>query len=142
MTTIAWDGTYLAADKQASGRYTVGKVFPMADGSFLAGAGNYSQIIEIATWIATGGAEAAKPNLCEEQTSEVLWVFPDGSAYWLTWPYLRRVKLNEKFATLGSGGDYALGALAMGATAKQAVQIASRFDADTGKGITTVRVRK
>ena len=142
MTTIAWDGQHLAADKQMGGRLRTGKIFPLGDGQYLAGAGDFCQIVEIATWIMQGALEQAKPSLPDEMSSELLIVHPDGTAYWLTWPYLRKVKLNEPFASLGSGGEYALGALAMGATAKQAVQIATRYDPHTGGGITNIKVRK
>ena len=43
---------------------------------------------------------------------------------------------------IGSGSEYALGAMAMGASAKRAVQIASRFDPSTGRGVTVAKVRK
>lgn len=142
MTTIAWDGTYLAADKQMGGRHTAGKVFPLGDGHYLAGAGYYDQIVEVVHWINQGAVEDAKPRLSPDDGSDILLVEPDGTAYWLTWPYLRRIKLNEPYASVGSGGDYALGAMAMGASARKAVSIAMRFDPYTGKGITNIKVRK
>ena len=39
---------------------------------------------------------------------------------------------------IGSGSDYAYGALAMGATAEQAVQVASQYDLYTGGGIKVI----
>jgi len=39
------------------------------------------------------------------------------------------------FMAWGSGRDYAMGAMAMGASATEAVEIANRFDIDCGLGI-------
>lgn len=143
MTTIAWDGTYLAADKQMGGRYTAGKIFHLGGGCYLAGAGIYDQIIEVVTWIVQGADEDKKPKLdTAEDASDILIVEESGKAYWLTWPFLRRVELNEPFVAVGSGAEYAVGAMAMGASAKRAVSIATRFDPYTGKGITCVKVKK
>jgi hypothetical protein len=50
--------------------------------------------------------------------------------------------MSEKKVAYGSGGDLALGAMAAGATAKQAVAIACRFDPNTGQGIDAVQVVK
>lgn len=52
--------------------------------------------------------------------------------------YLNRgcgIPIYERFAALGSGGDYALGALYAGVSVRDAIQISSRLDAGTGKGI-------
>lgn len=143
MTTIAWDGTYLAADKQAGNHYVVGKIFPIPGGRYLAGAGYYDQIVEVAAWLQAGGEADKKPNFpAEGDSSSLLLVEPSGTAYWLTWPFLRLVEINEPFAAMGSGEDLAVGAMAMGASAKKAVSIATRFDPYTGKGITCVKVKK
>jgi 20S proteasome alpha/beta subunit len=143
MTTVAWDGQSLAADRRASGGLSVGKIFRMPDGSYIAGAGIYDQIVEIAAWM-TGGSKAdERPALPDDGGgSSLLWITKEGRAYWLTWPYLRPVEFNEPYASVGSGSDFALGALRHGATAKQAVQIASHFDPSTGKGIDVVQVVK
>jgi ATP-dependent protease HslVU (ClpYQ) peptidase subunit len=52
--------------------------------------------------------------------------------------YLNRgcgISIHERYAALGSGGDYALGALYSGATVQRAIQISTSLDAGTGKGI-------
>lgn len=40
---------------------------------------------------------------------------------------------------MGSGGEFASGAMAMGATAAEAVRIAMKFDTKTGGEITVLR---
>lgn len=47
------------------------------------------------------------------------------------------VKIDDTFYAIGSGAPYALGALSMGASVKEAVEIAAKYDNWTG-GIITV----
>lgn len=142
MTTVAWDGETIAADRLCGSHYEVGKLFRLKDGSVIGGAGTYDQIVEVVAWLNAGAKPEAKPKLPEEDGSDLLLVTPKGVAFWLTWPFLRRVQINEPFAAVGSGGEFALGAMAMGAKARRAVQVAMRFDPHTGKGINVIKVKK
>lgn len=123
---------------------SAGKIFRLSNGSHLAGAGYYDQIVEVVAWLNAGSDPKERPVFPADldEGSELLLIQANGEAFWLTWPYLRPVKINEDFAAVGSGSEFALGALAMGATAKRAVEIASRFDQATGKGINAVRIVK
>lgn len=47
----------------------------------------------------------------------------------------------EKMWAVGSGSDYAKGAMAMGADVRKAVEVASLFDVNTGRGIETMTVK-
>jgi ATP-dependent protease HslVU (ClpYQ) peptidase subunit len=49
--------------------------------------------------------------------------------------YTKWLLMKEPFAAVGSGADYALGAMAAGKSPKEAVQIASKLDAFTGLGV-------
>ena len=129
MTTVVWVGKTLAADRRMAGYMATCKIFPI-EGGHLAGAGTMDQLIEVAAWLQAGDD---KPKLPDEAESESL-VVRGGEAFWLTWPYLREVKVREPFAALGSGADFALGAMAMGADARAAVRVASQFDPHTGGG--------
>ena len=144
MTTVAWDGKSIAADRQLGHRMEVGKLFRLKSGGILGGAGWYSQIVEVVAWLNEGAKPADKPKFpdAEESGSDFLLIEPDGSPYWLTWPFLRRVKINETYSAIGSGCEYALGAMANGASAKRAVEIACKFDPSTGKGVNVIRVKK
>ena len=138
MTTVAFDGTNLAADKLMGGRHTVCKIFRITEHLYFAGAGDYCQIVEVAEWLKAGSPADDKPSV--DGDSDYLLI-DKGKPYWLTVPFLRKVKINEKVAALGSGSMYALGAMAAGADAKAAVKIASSLDPNTGKGITVIKVR-
>lgn len=139
MTTVAFDGKSLAADRLMGGRHTVSKIFPISDTAYLAGAGDYCQIVEVAEWLKAGAPQDAKPEV--DGDSDFLLI-EKGRPHWLTVPYLRKVRINEKFAALGSGALCALGAMAAGANARQAVAIAITYDQNSGKGVEVVEIRK
>jgi ATP-dependent protease HslVU (ClpYQ) peptidase subunit len=144
VTTIVWRSPFLAADRQVGEIHSCRKIFPLGDGSYLAGAGYYDQCVEVVEWWKAGQKRDALPTFPDDlgEGSSLLLVKADGSAYWLTWPYLRPVPIAEEFVAVGSGSEYALGALAAGMGAKRAVEIATRFDPQTGKGVDVVRVVK
>ena len=135
MTTIAWDGSHLAGDSRISVEGTVMpervvKVIKGINGHLGAFAGSIdSQCDVFADGVKSG---------CHGDT-----IFPLTEAVFiLSEPNGRLSELNEGESVVrikhagyyawGSGKDYALGALAHGATARQAIQIAAKFDPFTG----------
>lgn len=56
-------------------------------------------------------------------------------------PSGRRYRIKDEFYAIGSGGPYAMGAMAMGAPPLEAVAIASRFDPGTGGEIETMQLK-
>lgn len=54
--------------------------------------------------------------------------------------YSKWLQVHEDYAAIGSGGMYALGALASGKTPKEAVKVAMGMDPFTGMGIKGYRV--
>ena len=142
MTTIAFDGKTVAADTQVSVGYSLmpgktHKYFPLGGGSYLLGAGLMSEIADWAEWI-RGGREGKPPRLRDSS----LWLLTStgkrkkvsailkssGSSY------VHLLDVNPPWA-IGSGGEVALGAMGAGATAAEAVKIASRFDAFTNSKV-------
>jgi len=138
MTTIAWDGTVLAADRQATTGSMISecrKLWITENGSAWAHCGSDQYFGQIMAW--TRGECLEFPEATPENESDVgvllevnahgeLWV-----RYGNPWPVQ---VLGPGFAT-GSGGDFALGAMEAGRNAIEAVAIASRLDAFTGKGV-------
>lgn len=141
MTTIAFDGKTLAADRQMGGIFNVKKIFKVPQG-WAAGCGDYDNILEIVCWLQEGADRDDMPTLPDKNDTDVIIIVPSGKVQWLSWPYLRFVELTEERVSFGSGSEFALGAMAAGATAKQAVAIACRYDPHTGQGIDAVRVVK
>ena len=143
MTTVAYDGKTLAADRRMNGWEVVGKIFPLGDGRYFSGAGAYDDIAEVAAWIAGGCKKSSKPDVSEDEKDDnscYVIASPEG-LWWVSTPHLRQIKSNNTIYATGTGAAYALGAMAMGASAKRAVEIASQFDPQTGSGVDVVNLR-
>lgn len=53
----------------------------------------------------------------------------------------KRYPIKDEYFAIGSGGPYAMGAMAMGATPEEAVAIAARFDPGTGGEVEVMHLR-
>jgi hypothetical protein len=140
MTTIAYRKPFLAADMRSSGWVKLHKIFPLGNDGYVAGAGYYDQVVEVATWLSSGSDPEKRPSIPDsDDSSNILIVDGGGVCYWLTVPYLRPIKIEEPFIAIGSGAEFAMGAMAAGASATRAVEIAAMYDPSTGDGVQTVR---
>lgn len=139
MTTIAWDGKTLAADRRAVRSnlpYTVIKLRRTKDGRFLAGAGDIGVTIAMLDWLSEPSETRAVRPACQDHESDwadILEVFPDARCF----VHERRgaFEVLDPFFAIGSGRDFAIAAMALGQNAVGAVELASRFDIGTGNGI-------
>lgn len=139
MTTIAWDGKRLATDsrictgsdtivaERAKKLFKVGKVW-------IAFAGNSQNCALALEWFKSGMPEV-KPTLADN-FSAFAW---DGRQLLRYECALTPMPQNVKIAAGGSGIELALGALAAGATAAEAVRIAARFDPFTNSRVQVSR---
>lgn len=143
MTVIAWDGRTLAADRQATNaecRREVKKIYRLKSGELASFCGLEAGARELLSWYEDGADPAKYPPLQATQDWVRLIVVTRKGVF----EYEQRpVKqpLKEKFFAWGSGRDFALGAMAAGATAKQAVLIASRYSVGCGMGVDVARPR-
>lgn len=135
MTTVAWDGKTLAADRRMASWQDTCKLFKLKDGRVLAGAGFMDELHEVAAWLDGGGDERDKPVTADGDNATDYLLLDGAKLYWLTCPYLRPIEVRDDMAAIGSGFKYALGAMQAGKTAAEAVAIAARFDPNTGGGI-------
>ena len=144
MSVIVWDGKYLAADKQATNgslaRTTtkIGKrVLNNKDNSFLWGVtGDADLGAARVEWIAqtrsksdAGQYPAALPGA----STTVMVIDQHGIRMWENVPF--PMKLEDEYVAIGSGRDFALGAMHCNADAAQAVTTASVFDVYCGGGV-------
>ncbi len=144
MTTIAWDGTTLAADRAAwSGnkKYRVRKVHKVkaTDGSqylvAFAGDGNYAEAI--LTWMRGGQHPGEYPG---DDSIIVAVVVDERRRVWqLSSKALRYGRVLERIHSSGGGHEFAIGALEAGATAEQAIKIAIKRSDMAGLGVDSVR---
>lgn len=147
MTTIAFDGTYLAADCcswSAGARRRVRKVFKVRapDGSrFLvafAGSADYAHLV--LAWMRGGSRpDPLAWNKLEEINNQCALVIDEKRRVWQLSTGLIYTQMLERRYAFGGGQDFAWGALEAGATAKRAVQIAIKRSDYAGLGVDAVR---
>lgn len=141
MTTIAWDGVTLAADRKAlvdSIEATVCKIRRLPDGSLLGTTGDFTGGLAVISWIEAGADPEKLPR--RQDTDDwvgVIQVRPDRTV----WLYERGAVpfqvLSPNFA-LGSGQPFAATAMYLGHSAREAVEIACALDPHSGKGVDTL----
>ena len=136
MSVIAWDGKSLAVDKQGTCgdmRLTVKKARMLKNDVVLAWAGDQEQGLVLARWYMDGADISEWPEFQkEEQWTQLIIADGNTICYYETEPEIQRV--NDSFMAWGSGRELAMGALAMGANAEQAVNIAIKFNVHCGIG--------
>lgn len=137
MTCIAWDGKTLAGDKMCTSDglgLTITKV-RRHENLLFAGAGNSSRIKEMLEWIIAGRDPEKLPSFQREaDRSVVILLIEDGQPYLYEESHVP-IKLEMPFMAIGSGRDYAMAAMHLGKSAREAVEIACIFDANSGNGI-------
>lgn len=144
MTTLAWDGTTLAADRAAwssGNKYRVRKLSRVTapDGRrFLVGVcGDGSYAGQLLRWMR--GAIPHPGPYPEPGNFTVALVIDERRRVFRLGSSLQYTEILERFHACGAGQDYAIGALEAGATARQAVQIAIKRSDYAGLGVDTVR---
>lgn len=139
MTTIATDGRTMAGDDQVTGGGQVlasrTKIIGLPDGRVFGCTGYSDECSLFAKWM-QGGIE--KPTLGDDFAALVLT--PDNKAFWIG-QRLEPVEWSVP-ATIGSGGDIALGAMLAGKSPAEAVQIAASRDVGTGSVVTVMEAGK
>lgn len=131
MTTIAYRDGIMAADSGCfnDGLYEgeVDKIWMLPAVGMLGCCGEYGAILKVVEWLMKGGEPARKPRLSRESAFAGLLVKLDGEVmhYQLG---LRPLRIAADFHAIGSGREIAIGAMATGASAVRAVEIACHYD--------------
>ena len=136
MTTIAWDGRSLSADRKATAgtmSMTTQKIHLLPDGSLLGFAGSLSEGLLLVRWFSEGCPKKKSPKIAE---TDAIHVTKKGAV--LYEPSLVAIPVLDPVFAIGSGSDYARGAMAMGADSRRAVEVAALFDPNTGLGVDTL----
>lgn len=139
MSTVAWDGKTLAADRQCNNgdlKSPTSKIRRLPDGTLLACTGNLGAGRILMKWYEDGQVQADYPTANQEKDALFarLIVVKDGSVSQYETFYVP-IPLIHPFFAWGSGRDFAIGAMANGAKATDAILIASQFDINTGLGV-------
>lgn len=136
MTVIAWDGKTLAVDRRCSQgemHMTVRKVHKHK-GKAICVTGDPDYGEQLVDWYKQGAIREEWPQKGDSTYTELI-VF-DGRSV-LTYASPSPIKIRDKKFAAGSGRAYALAAMELGKTAKEAVKLACKFDPGCGNGIDT-----
>lgn len=142
MSVIAWDGKTLAADRRVTYGGTVlttVKIHRAYDGCAIGVVGSVDHGKALVEWYNNGKDRESFPRPDSDLNAMLVVIGPEGSIR----HYERSgtpIFIQEPFAAWGSGGDLAMGALAMGADAEAAVRVACKFNAYCGNGIDKIEV--
>lgn len=143
MTTIAYDGRTLAADKRFSsgnGIFVVTKLFRVND-CILGLAGTSALCLEMVEWFRAGAKPEALPEAQRdsEKSAGMLVIRPNGVVHkYECGPY--PMVMEGRQHAMGSGGDFARAAMYLGKSAAEAVLVAANFDSGTGNGVDTLEL--
>lgn len=140
MTTVAWDGKTLAADRLSLGGGTrfgeVTKIAKSPNGILVGAAGHLTATAGFLRWV-KGDMKGKKPPL---NNSTAMVIYPNGT-----------VELHDEngyssieadYVAIGSGEDYAIAAMTLGHTAKEAVEVAIKVSTTSGGGIDCLTLDK
>jgi ATP-dependent protease HslVU (ClpYQ) peptidase subunit len=143
VTVIAWDGKTLAADRMmgfGSSKSTVTKIFKV-DGMLFGFAGHAATGSALANWVRLGRNPDDFPSAQRgsEYSGSLLLIEPDGVIlHYSTEPYPMIVE--DSFYAVGSGDEFALAAMFLGKTAREAVEVACALCPTCGNGIDTLEL--
>jgi 20S proteasome alpha/beta subunit len=142
MTTIVYRAGILASDSRAysGGSTPIGfkqKIWQLDDGTMFGISTVHPGLSEqVAAWIASGQDRDYLPPVDPNFTA--ILVDPDGQVFMALDSYFFTGPLEAEYFAIGSGDHYAMGALAMGAGAVEAVEIAKVHDAWTDGKICSI----
>lgn len=141
MTTIAFDGKTLAGDRlrthddKPMPATKVFRINAKQEVVLVGCSGDSWDCASFVQWL-TGSSLSARPS---PRVFSAILVRKSGAV--LIDDRLLEHALTLPYYAIGSGADFAIGAMASGKSAKQAVEIAARFDPKTGLGVDVVRLR-
>lgn len=143
MTTIATDGETMAADGLCTQHGTVidrnrVKVHRLEDGRIVGGCGDTADNELVVEWLAAGAKSGEEP-VISDAGSVVLVLHPCGGVDIID-RQCRPLRIPTPIA-IGSGCDYAMGAMDAGASPERAVEIAAARNPNTGGKITVLGLK-
>lgn len=143
MTVIAWDGTTLAADRRATDAglpRTATKIVRSSRGCLVGMCGESAISRLMLEWFERGAPQESFPRQAADKDcpAKLVIVWLDGKidVYEHTSAPIRFL---DPFMAWGSGRDFAIAAMALGKTAREAVELACRFNIDCGNGVDELR---
>lgn len=152
MTTVAYDrrtktiGTDSKNTDAAGQVFLVNKIERLTDGRFFLGSGHLLTIDQMKFWADQKFHPKQRPDFSQlmgedkdDFSSSCIVISKDGNTVWIIDDEVTPFEVEDDIVTTGSGGSVARGALAAGATMEEAINIAIRYDSNSGG---PVRVHK
>jgi len=139
VSVVAWDGKTLVADRMGSNNgltFTMVKMQKFPDGTVLAWCGIQEQGLLLAKWFREGADPEKWPAFQKKDEWTSLLILKDGKLTEYEQEPIAQEVLDPRMAW-GHGRAFALGAMAAGASAVEAVTIASTFDIYCGNGVSS-----
>jgi hypothetical protein len=128
MTTIIATTEVMASDRRVTGGPMFkGTKIQRIKGSLYGGAGNFEQILKMFEWFKNPDM---KPDWKFQPEFEILQLSQEGLFLWGS--EMIAIPVGMQYYSIGSGADFALGALECGAPPKDAIRVAHKFDPYTG----------
>jgi hypothetical protein len=116
------------------------KEYKDPDGYFyVCTAGDVSECAKLHKWAESGFDPANKPQENQNNLSAMI-VFPLEGIHYTDNSYVV-YKIDAPFHAVGSGSELAIGAMSAGASAKEALKIASQYDIYTGGKLRTKKIK-
>lgn len=142
MTTIAYRNGVLAGDTRVTSDDTIlpgweRKVFRLPDGGLFASADDVEGGELLLRAMRKGHPP---PRLPENEHVDAILIKPDGKMFFYEgniW-----IRYRAPYCAIGTGRPYALGAMARGASAIDAVRIGMKFDAHSGGRVQSLRLKR
>lgn len=144
MTVIAWDSKTLAADKlcvYGNTKTIVTKIHRMPGGELVGCAGDLTFCLALIEWVKQGRKPVDFPTHGRDKDDwqPLLVIETDGSpSFYERTPY--PVRYEQRNVAFGSGKEYALAAMHLGKTAREAVAVAIELTSTCGMGIDELRL--
>ena len=136
MTTIAYDGTQIAVDRQLTRgnlKLPMSK-FIRADDDLIIWTGTQPDALFLAEWVMAGADPSRFPERVFDADVSLIVIRPKSSPIYFCQGPIPMTVESTPFAW-GSGSDFALAAMACGCGAAEAVEVAAQFDVSTGFGV-------
>ena len=140
MTVIAWDGKSIAADRRSERGEITGtvlKLFSGRDGYTLATCGTLTKGLILMEWFNKGADREKWPEFQSTNDCNNVIVARKGELLIYCQDSIPLTVL-DKFSAWGSGGEFAIGAMEMGATAEEAVLATNKHCASCGHGVDVI----
>lgn len=138
MTVVAWDGKSIAADKQAtcSGmKVLTTKLMRLDTGVVLAWTGSWDSSIAMVDWWKSGAKKEDFPKSQQDKDRWSRLIVADANSVIFYEQEPSAMNVEAPFMAWGTGQDFAMAAMVLGKTAREAVELASNLSNTCGLGV-------